>query len=127
MYSLDWGPRDSLRETIYFQLALAIEVRSLEDLKICQWCKKLFVLIEANQRFCAKPCRIAYNNHRRLKKQEKTKKSLFQEYRDKEKKKTSDQKGEQTPRRRQADFTNLSETGLTERILKKYLPEVVER
>ena len=125
VYSLDWGPRDSLREQIYFQLALAIEERCLEDLKICVWCKNLFVLTKTNQRFCCDACRTAANNSRRLKKQEETKKSKFQWYRDKKRNKLIDRArrllGEDKPLSK-----ILSETGLTQRILKKYLPEIAD-
>jgi hypothetical protein len=125
VYSLDCGPRDSLREQIYFQLALAIEERCLEDLKICVWCKNLFVLTKTNQQFCCDACRTAANNSRRLKKQDETKKSKFQWYRDKKRKKLIDKAcrlvGEDKPLSK-----ILSETGLTQRILKKYLPEIAD-
>ena len=122
VYSLDWGPRDSLREQIYFQLALAIEDRCLEDLKICQWCKNLFVLMKANQRFCCGTCRIADNNSRRLKIQETTKKSVFQEKREEKRKRAID-KARRLLRQGKPISKILGETGLTQRILKKYLPE----
>ncbi len=125
VYSLDRGPRDSLREQIYFQLSLAIEEWCLEDLKICVRCKNLFVLTKTNQRFCCDACRIAANNSRRLKKQKGTKKSKFQQYRDKKRKRLIEKArrllGEEEP-----IFKILSETGLTQRILKKYLPEIAD-
>jgi len=62
VYNLSWGPADSLRDFVYFQLARVIEERCLEDLKKCRQCKRLFVAGKHNQESCSSRCKDAYNN-----------------------------------------------------------------
>lgn len=65
VYSLDWGPGDSLRDFVYFQLGRAIEERCLEDLRTCRQCARLFVAAKDNQESCDSRCKDAFHNLRR--------------------------------------------------------------
>ena len=65
VYSLNWGPAESLRDFVYFQLARAIEERCLEDLRTCRQCERLFVADKNNQKSCDSRCKDAFNNLRR--------------------------------------------------------------
>ena len=114
-YSLCWIPHGTLRDDIYFHLAGAIEEECLEDLKLCQRCKKLHL----RDKYCSDACKVAdKNKHRRDDKDEKTGRNYFQRKRA-EKRKDAIAKAFQLVEEGAPLKRVVQRTRLSQRILKK--------